>query len=109
MSCKKSLSYLSDVLQMTISQLKAELEKGPQEAAVYTQQIHELQSNLNNLQQLSQVSHIDHQNQKATIILAMCKSFMTCVAQYKILDCTGFDFNSVTLKMPCCHLPFLET
>uniref|UniRef100_A0A4W6E8L6 Early endosome antigen 1 n=1 Tax=Lates calcarifer TaxID=8187 RepID=A0A4W6E8L6_LATCA len=40
--------------EMTISQLKAELEKGPQEAAVYTQQIHELQSNLNNLQQLSQ-------------------------------------------------------
>lgn len=40
---------------MTISQLKAELEKGPQEAAVYTQQIHELKSNLLNLQQQSQV------------------------------------------------------
>uniref|UniRef100_A0A8C4I7B1 Early endosome antigen 1 n=1 Tax=Dicentrarchus labrax TaxID=13489 RepID=A0A8C4I7B1_DICLA len=40
--------------EMTISQLKAELEKGPQEAAVYTQQIHQLQSNLNNLQQQSQ-------------------------------------------------------
>lgn len=44
-------------LQMTISQLEAELEKGPQEAAVYTQQIHQLQSNLNNLQQQSQVRH----------------------------------------------------
>lgn len=42
---------------MTISQLKAELEKGPQEAAVYTQQIHELKSNLLNLQQQSQVTH----------------------------------------------------
>uniref|UniRef100_A0AAZ3NTT4 Early endosome antigen 1 n=1 Tax=Oncorhynchus tshawytscha TaxID=74940 RepID=A0AAZ3NTT4_ONCTS len=42
-------------LQMTISQLKAELEKGPQEAAVYTQQIHQLQSSLNNLQQQSQM------------------------------------------------------
>uniref|UniRef100_A0AAY4D6G3 FYVE-type domain-containing protein n=1 Tax=Denticeps clupeoides TaxID=299321 RepID=A0AAY4D6G3_9TELE len=40
--------------ETTISQLKAELEKGPQEAAVYTQQIHQLQSNLNNLQQQSQ-------------------------------------------------------
>uniref|UniRef100_A0A665XAN8 Early endosome antigen 1 n=1 Tax=Echeneis naucrates TaxID=173247 RepID=A0A665XAN8_ECHNA len=40
--------------EMTISQLKEELEKGPQEAAVYTQQIHELQSNLNNLQHLSE-------------------------------------------------------
>ncbi|KAK2842105.1 hypothetical protein Q5P01_012305 [Channa striata] len=40
--------------EMTISQLKAELEKGPQEVAVYTQQIHELQRNLNNLQQQSQ-------------------------------------------------------
>uniref|UniRef100_A0A7N9AMV8 Early endosome antigen 1 n=1 Tax=Mastacembelus armatus TaxID=205130 RepID=A0A7N9AMV8_9TELE len=29
--------------EMTISQLKAELEKGPQEVAVYTQQIHQLQ------------------------------------------------------------------
>lgn len=47
--------FLSLVFQLTISQLKAELEKGPQEAAVYTQQIHELQSNLNNLQQQSQV------------------------------------------------------
>ncbi|MEQ2194787.1 hypothetical protein XENOCAPTIV_003023, partial [Xenoophorus captivus] len=41
-------------LEMTISQLKAELEKGPQEAAVYTQQIHELQGNLNNLLQQCQ-------------------------------------------------------
>uniref|UniRef100_A0A8C8IFQ2 Early endosome antigen 1 n=1 Tax=Oncorhynchus tshawytscha TaxID=74940 RepID=A0A8C8IFQ2_ONCTS len=41
--------------EMTISQLKAELEKGPQEAAVYTQQIHQLQSSLNNLQQQSQM------------------------------------------------------
>uniref|UniRef100_A0A7N8XFN7 Early endosome antigen 1 n=1 Tax=Mastacembelus armatus TaxID=205130 RepID=A0A7N8XFN7_9TELE len=40
--------------EMTISQLKAELEKGPQEVAVYTQQIHQLQSDLNNLQQQSQ-------------------------------------------------------
>uniref|UniRef100_A0A8D3C3L1 Early endosome antigen 1 n=1 Tax=Scophthalmus maximus TaxID=52904 RepID=A0A8D3C3L1_SCOMX len=40
--------------EMTISQLKAELEKGPQEAAVYTQEIHQLQSNLNNMQQQSQ-------------------------------------------------------
>uniref|UniRef100_A0A8D0AUE4 Early endosome antigen 1 n=1 Tax=Sander lucioperca TaxID=283035 RepID=A0A8D0AUE4_SANLU len=40
--------------EMTIYQLKAELEKGPQEAAVYTQQIHQLQSSLNNLQQESQ-------------------------------------------------------
>uniref|UniRef100_A0A672JD84 Early endosome antigen 1 n=1 Tax=Salarias fasciatus TaxID=181472 RepID=A0A672JD84_SALFA len=40
--------------EMTISQLKAELEKGPQEAAVYTQQIHQLQSSLNNLQHLSE-------------------------------------------------------
>lgn len=45
------------MLQKTISQLKAELEKGPQEAAVYTQQIHELQSNVNNLQQQNQVTH----------------------------------------------------
>ncbi|KAJ8372384.1 hypothetical protein AAFF_G00290170 [Aldrovandia affinis] len=29
--------------EMTVSQLKAELEKGPQEAAVYTQEIHQLQ------------------------------------------------------------------
>uniref|UniRef100_A0A674EY72 Early endosome antigen 1 n=1 Tax=Salmo trutta TaxID=8032 RepID=A0A674EY72_SALTR len=41
--------------EKTISQLKAELEKGPQEAAVYTQQIHQLQSSLNNLQQQSQL------------------------------------------------------
>uniref|UniRef100_A0A8B9JW77 Early endosome antigen 1 n=1 Tax=Astyanax mexicanus TaxID=7994 RepID=A0A8B9JW77_ASTMX len=41
--------------ETTIAQLKAELEKGPQEAAVYTQQIHQLQSNLNNLQQQSQL------------------------------------------------------
>uniref|UniRef100_A0A4W5K3W3 Early endosome antigen 1 n=1 Tax=Hucho hucho TaxID=62062 RepID=A0A4W5K3W3_9TELE len=41
--------------EMTISQLKAELEKGPQEAAVYTEQIHQLQSSLNNLQQQSQM------------------------------------------------------
>uniref|UniRef100_A0A8C5CB17 Early endosome antigen 1 n=1 Tax=Gadus morhua TaxID=8049 RepID=A0A8C5CB17_GADMO len=40
---------------ITISQLKAELEKGPQEAAVYTQQIHQLQSTVNSLQQQSQV------------------------------------------------------
>uniref|UniRef100_A0A8C8DXB7 Early endosome antigen 1 n=1 Tax=Oryzias sinensis TaxID=183150 RepID=A0A8C8DXB7_9TELE len=40
--------------EVTISQLKAELEKGPQEAAVYTQQIHHLQSNLNHLQQQCQ-------------------------------------------------------
>uniref|UniRef100_A0A8D3DFE0 Early endosome antigen 1 n=1 Tax=Scophthalmus maximus TaxID=52904 RepID=A0A8D3DFE0_SCOMX len=40
--------------EMTISQLKAELEKGPQEAAVYTQEIHQLQSNLNNMQHLSE-------------------------------------------------------
>lgn len=50
-----NVTSLSVVFQMTISQLKAELEKGPQEAAVYTQQIHQLQSNLNNLQQQSQV------------------------------------------------------
>ena len=42
-------------MQITISQLKAELEKGPQEAAVYTQQIHQLQSTVNSLQQQSQV------------------------------------------------------
>uniref|UniRef100_A0A6Q2Z9F1 Early endosome antigen 1 n=1 Tax=Esox lucius TaxID=8010 RepID=A0A6Q2Z9F1_ESOLU len=41
--------------EMTISQLKAELEKGPQEAAVYTQQIHQLQSSVNNLQQQNQM------------------------------------------------------
>uniref|UniRef100_A0A4W5LUC2 Early endosome antigen 1 n=1 Tax=Hucho hucho TaxID=62062 RepID=A0A4W5LUC2_9TELE len=41
--------------EKTISQLKAELEKGPQEAAVYTQQIHQLQSSLNNLQQQNQM------------------------------------------------------
>ncbi|KAG7279015.1 hypothetical protein CRUP_001956, partial [Coryphaenoides rupestris] len=40
--------------EVTISQLKAELEKGPQEAAVYTQQIHQLQSTVNTLQQQSQ-------------------------------------------------------
>lgn len=40
---------------MTISQLKAELEKGPQEVAVYTKEIHELKSSLNSLQQQSQV------------------------------------------------------
>lgn len=54
---ERSVTHLSIALQMTISQLKAELEKGPQEAAVYTQQIHQLQSNLNNLQQQSQVTH----------------------------------------------------
>lgn len=42
---------------MTISQLKAELEKGPQEVAVYTKEIHELNSSLNNLQQQSQVTN----------------------------------------------------
>lgn len=46
------------VLQVTISQLKAELEKGPQEAAVYTQQIHQLQSSVNTLQQQSQVTPV---------------------------------------------------
>lgn len=60
-----NIQYVSIVLQMTISQLKAELEKGPQEAAVYTQQIHQLQSNLNNLQQQSQVPH------KQTIIMPL--------------------------------------
>lgn len=45
---------------MTISQLKAELEKGPQEAAVYTQEIHQLQSNVNNLQQQSTVATHTH-------------------------------------------------
>lgn len=54
---QKSVTCASIVLQMTIYQLKAELEKGPQEAAVYTQQIHQLQSSLNNLQQESQVPH----------------------------------------------------
>lgn len=54
---------------MTISQLKAELEKGPQEAAVYTQQIHELQSNLNNLQQQSQVTHAHHTRTKQLQLL----------------------------------------
>jgi len=51
---------------MTISQLKAELAKGPQEAAVYTQQIHQLQSNLNNLQQQCQVTHSHHHGQTFT-------------------------------------------
>lgn len=41
---------------MTIAQLKAELEKGPQEVAVYTKEIHELKSSLNSLQQQSQVT-----------------------------------------------------
>lgn len=41
---------------MTIAQLKAELEKGPQEVAVYTKEIHELKSSLNSLQQKSQVT-----------------------------------------------------
>lgn len=40
---------------MTISQLKAELENGPQEVAVYAKEIHELKSSLNSLQQQSQV------------------------------------------------------
>lgn len=55
----------ASLVQVTISQLKAELEKGPQEAAVYTQQIHELRSNLNNLQQQHQVSlsiYLTHTN-----------------------------------------------
>lgn len=55
--CKESVTCLNVVLQMTVSQLKAELEKGPQEAAVYTQQIHHLRSDLNNLQQQSQVKN----------------------------------------------------
>lgn len=42
---------------MTISQLKAELEKGPQEVAVYTKEIHELKSSLNSLQQQTQVTN----------------------------------------------------
>lgn len=46
---------VSLLFQMTISQLKAELEKGPQEVAVYTKEIHELKSSLNSLQQQSQV------------------------------------------------------
>lgn len=50
------VSHLFACLQKTVTQLKAELEKGPQEAAVYTQQIHQLQSSLNNLQQQSQVT-----------------------------------------------------
>lgn len=41
---------------MTIAQLRAELEKGPQEVAVYTKEIHELKSSLNSLQQQSQVA-----------------------------------------------------
>lgn len=53
--------------QKTISKLKAELEKGPQDAAVYTQQIHQLQSNLDNLQQQSQV----HPHMKYTNRLVM--------------------------------------
>ena len=55
--CKESVTCLNVVLQTTVSQLKAELEKGPQEAAVYTQQIHQLRSDLNNLQQQSQVKN----------------------------------------------------
>lgn len=58
--CAVGLKYLNVpldlILQKTVSQLKAELEKGPQETAVYTQQIHELQSSLNNLQQQNQVT-----------------------------------------------------
>lgn len=50
------LSNDSVLLQMTIAQLKAELEKGPQEVAVYTKEIHELKSSLNSLQQQSQVT-----------------------------------------------------
>lgn len=50
------LSNDSVLLQMTIVQLKAELEKGPQEVAVYTKEIHELKSSLNSLQQQSQVT-----------------------------------------------------
>lgn len=49
-------SNVSVVLQMTIAQLKAELDKGPQEVAVYTKEIHELKSSLNSLQQQSQVT-----------------------------------------------------
>lgn len=63
------LTCLSVVLQITISQLKAELEKGPQEAAVYTQQIHQLQSNLNNLQQESQVTHTPPEPNQRTIVI----------------------------------------
>uniref|UniRef100_A0A673X225 Early endosome antigen 1 n=1 Tax=Salmo trutta TaxID=8032 RepID=A0A673X225_SALTR len=51
----EQLQSVHTTSEMTISQLKAELEKGPQEAAVYTQQIHQLQSSLNNLQQQSQM------------------------------------------------------
>lgn len=54
---------------MTISQLKAELEKGPQEAAVYTQQIHQLQSNLNQLQQQCQVIHLENTLYKKAFVL----------------------------------------
>lgn len=49
-------SHIGYCSQTTICHLKAELEKGPQEAAVYTQQIHQLQSNLDNLHQQSQVN-----------------------------------------------------
>lgn len=52
---------------MTVSQLKAELEKGPQEAAVYTQQIHQLQSTLNNVQQQSQVRLLRVSDGRGTI------------------------------------------
>lgn len=82
---------------MTISQLKAELEKGPQEAAVYTQQIHELQSNLNNLQQQSQVTHAHHArtsysccSYSGRISAGTNVSTFTSVA---LQQCVGFTFS----------------
>lgn len=41
--------------QATINQLKAELAKGPQEVAVYVQELQKLQSSVEELEQMNQV------------------------------------------------------
>jgi len=94
-----SVTRVSIVLQMTISQLKAELEKGPQEAAVYTQQIHQLQSDLNNLQQQSQVPHTP----STIIIIVMwleadyCRQIMS--AEVSATHCVAYDCVQFTSLM----------
>lgn len=93
------------LFQMTISQLKAELEKGPQEAAVYTQQIHQLQSNLNNVQQQSQVMCTPLEVKPLQlysyfIILNRLLQTQICLQwhlQSNVKDCIAFTFTLVML------------
>lgn len=50
---KSGFFYLS--VQATINQLRAELAKGPQEVAVYVQELQKLQSSVKELEQKNQV------------------------------------------------------